>query len=121
MTRTRAHQTFTTMRAISSNIIVSILKQLCNSSPYDLLPHGTAVVKEQGGFLRGGEDKAASPVRNSPACSYVLATYSPIRSVVVVNRSWLLLGKPLSYTASSSPSTERLNCDCGVWLFLRPP
>ena len=46
MTRTRAHQTSTTTRAITSNIIISILKQLCNKGPYDLLPHGKAVAIE---------------------------------------------------------------------------
>ena len=68
------------------------------------------------GFSRIGKDRFMSPVRNSPACSYVLATYSAIHSVVVVNKSWLLLGRPLSYTASSKPSTELLNRECGVRL-----
>ena len=46
MTRTRAPKTSTTMCAITSYIIISILKQLCITNPYDLLPIGTVVAIE---------------------------------------------------------------------------
>ena len=34
------------MCAITSSMIIPILKQLCLTSPYDLLPHGMAVAIE---------------------------------------------------------------------------
>ena len=46
MTGTRAPRTSTITRVFYSYIIISILKQLCITSPYDLLPPGTVIAIE---------------------------------------------------------------------------
>ena len=60
MTQTRAHKTFTTMCAITSYIIIPIIKQLCITSPYDLLPHGMAVAIEHASSAQAEKIESSS-------------------------------------------------------------
>ena len=50
------------------------------------------------GLLMSGSFSFMSPLRNSPASSYVRAIYSAMFLVVFEYNSWLDVGKPTSYT-----------------------
>ena len=60
MTRTRAPWAFTTMRATTSYIIISIFNFTLQTSPYDPLLDGTIIEKEHASSARADYDSSSS-------------------------------------------------------------